>query len=281
MLKDIKLVVTDLDGTILEHGKFAHPHDLPTLLDLKNHNIGLTIATGQNWSNAVIKAKWLEIENGIDYIICNNGAYISKVSQYEPICIQKIDNQLVQKIYDKCTNDGFTFFAYYKENQHMYWNGVPLTCQSLLERNWTDKFFLDDISHLPNFEYDTVMQIMIFVPEEKTKDFEIWFKEHGLDQHLLSMMSNIESMPVYEFINIHANKGTAVKNLIEVLNLELDQVITFGDNLNDIGMIKNMPHSVAMGNAVEIIKRSATYITDKNTNGGVGQFIRDKILGEK
>ncbi|ATZ19010.1 HAD family hydrolase [Williamsoniiplasma somnilux] len=281
MLKNIRLVVTDLDGTVLEHGKIANHNDLDTLLKLEKKGIALTIATGQNWSNAVTKAHIFEIQNGVDYIICNNGAYISKVSKYEPICVIKIENNLVQKVYNKCTEMNITFFAYYKENRHMYWNGVPLTCESLNARNWTDKFILNDISQIENFDYDSVFQIMIFVPDQEVNSFEQWFKEEGLDQELLSMSNNIESMPIYEFTNIKTNKGVAVRNLAKLLKIDLNDVITFGDNLNDMEMIKDMPHSVAVGNAVPKIKEAATYITDTNKNGGVSKFINEHILGGK
>jgi hydroxymethylpyrimidine pyrophosphatase-like HAD family hydrolase len=46
-LKNIKLIVTDLDGTVLEHGQLANDIDQKVLLEASKQNIGVTIATGQ------------------------------------------------------------------------------------------------------------------------------------------------------------------------------------------------------------------------------------------
>jgi hydroxymethylpyrimidine pyrophosphatase-like HAD family hydrolase len=123
--------------------------------------------------------------------------------------------------------------------------------------------------------------MMVFVPEEQETVFNKWLKDEGLFDHINSMKSNIESMPIYEFISIKASKGLAIKRLSKMINIDLNDVVIFGDNMNDVSMFAEIPNSVAMGNAVEVIKDMAKYVTDTNKNAGVGKFIIENILKEQ
>ncbi|AUF83817.1 Cof-type HAD-IIB family hydrolase [Mesoplasma syrphidae] len=280
-LANIKLIVTDLDGTVLEHGQLANDVDQEVLLNAAKQNIGVTIATGQSWHSAKPRADFFDIEDHLDLVIVANGAMISKASKYEPLYYSAIDADIVKKVFEKMIEMNVCVLGFYLKNQHVYWNGIPLRAQSLIERNWIDKFVVEDLSDEKDFEYTDVIQLMIFVPEEQEIEFDYWLKSEQLFNYINSMKSNIESMPIYEFININASKGNAIKKLAKMININLNEIIIFGDNMNDISMFTEIPNSVAMGNAVEPIKEIAKYITDTNKNGGVGKFITQHILKEE
>lgn len=57
--------------------------------------------------------------------------------------------------------------------------------------------------------------------------------------------------------------------------IDIKDTIAFGDNFNDIEMIKYAGIGVAMGNAEEIVKQEAYYITLSNEEDGVGKFLSD------
>ena len=59
-----------------------------------------------------------------------------------------------------------------------------------------------------------------------------------------------------------------------------DQIISFGDNKNDIGMIQYAGVGVAVANAVDELKAVADYITDTNENSGVGKALAKIVFGE-
>lgn len=280
-LTDIKLIVTDLDGTVLEHGQLANDLDQKVLLQAAQNDIGVTIATGQSWHSAKPRADFFDIKDHLDLVIVANGAMISKASKYEPLYYSEIDQAIVKKVFDKMTSMDACVLAFYLKNQHVYWNGVQLRAESLIERNWIDKFIVEDISKRESFSYREIIQMMIFVPEEQEAEFNAWLSNEGIYNYINSMKSNIESMPIYEFINVDASKGQAIKKLAEMINVNLDEIVIFGDNMNDVSMFAEIPNSVAMGNAVEPIKKMAKCITDTNKNAGVGKFITEHILKEE
>ena len=76
-----------------------------------------------------------------------------------------------------------------------------------------------------------------------------------------------------EVMNEGVDKGNAVKILAEKMNIDREDIIAFGDNYNDIEMIKFAGLGVAMGNAEELIKQEADYVTDTNQDSGVAKAI--------
>ncbi|WP_181039090.1 HAD hydrolase family protein, partial [Brachyspira murdochii] len=78
-----------------------------------------------------------------------------------------------------------------------------------------------------------------------------------------------------EAVNKASNKGNALKRICEIKKIDIKDTIAFGDNFNDIEMIKYAGIGVAMGNAEEIVKQEAYYITLSNEEDGVGKFLSD------
>ncbi|MFI3214064.1 MAG: HAD family hydrolase, partial [Eubacteriales bacterium] len=72
----------------------------------------------------------------------------------------------------------------------------------------------------------------------------------------------------------HVDKGTAVIEMLDILKLKKEEVIVVGDNMNDIGMLKAVPNSVAIGNARTEVKKAAKYVADTNVNDGVLQILK-------
>jgi Cof subfamily protein (haloacid dehalogenase superfamily) len=66
-----------------------------------------------------------------------------------------------------------------------------------------------------------------------------------------------------------ASKELAITKLCNLYNVELDSVIVFGDDYNDVGLFKKAGYSIAMGNAIKELKEIADEITDSNDNDGV------------
>ena len=81
-----------------------------------------------------------------------------------------------------------------------------------------------------------------------------------------------------EIMNAGSSKGNAVKFLCELLNIDKEEIIAFGDNYNDISMLEYVGMGVAMGNAEEDVKKIASYITESNTESGVAKAIDDLVL---
>lgn len=75
------------------------------------------------------------------------------------------------------------------------------------------------------------------------------------------------------------NKASALENLGKDLNIKLEEMIFFGDGLNDLEVMEKVGCSVAMENALEEVKNKAKFITKSNNDNGVAIYL-EKILNE-
>jgi len=90
-----------------------------------------------------------------------------------------------------------------------------------------------------------------------------------------------EKVCIINIINKEASKGKAILKLCEYLNIDIEDTIAFGDDLNDISMISTVGCGVAMENAKEEIKKIAKEITLTNNEPGIARVLREKILNNR
>ena len=78
-----------------------------------------------------------------------------------------------------------------------------------------------------------------------------------------------------DIIPLEANKGLAVKELQESLNIRPEETIAFGDQLNDLEMLGRAYYSYAVGNAREEVKKAARFQADRNDRNGVLKVLKE------
>lgn len=88
-------------------------------------------------------------------------------------------------------------------------------------------------------------------------------------------------VPSIEFTHKNANKGFGLWYLAEHLNIPLKNTVAIGDQLSDIPMFKVAGISIAMGNASNIVKSHATYITNHHDRNGVASALKKYVLKMK
>lgn len=277
MLKNIKLLACDIDGTILNSKNELTVQTKKALQNVIDNNIKLVISTGRAFS--AIDPNILSI-NGIDYAICSNGAVIYDLKnqntiysdemqldtaieilktamEFEicPAVFVKSSAYTVKKIYDSPEEFGLNkyWLEYYKNTRIPVEDLISFLKQ---ENSPVEKIFL----LVKNYsEKQTIMQKL-------AKFKEVFVTTSGVN--------NIE------ILNKTADKSRAVEFLANRLNIKKENIISAGDSPNDIGMFKVSGFSIAMGNSFEEAKLNASVITDSNDNDGLAKAIDKYIFGK-
>lgn len=100
-----------------------------------------------------------------------------------------------------------------------------------------------------------------------------------LDKYITKDMKCIYSIYNTAIItNKRATKENALYKFGEFFNIDVSKIIAFGDDTNDIGMIKAAGTGVAMGNSIDEVKSSADFVCDTNDNDGVAMWINKFLL---
>ena len=84
-----------------------------------------------------------------------------------------------------------------------------------------------------------------------------------------------------EIFSKGVSKYNAIKVIMEKEKMSNDSVISFGDGLNDVDMIKNSGIGVAMGNALDVLKDVSDYVTISHNDDGIVYFLKGYLSVDK
>ena len=104
-----------------------------------------------------------------------------------------------------------------------------------------------------------------------------------LAQHICNEVDGIETLSFrgekwHRFASIGADKVSAIRAATNYIGIGISDIVAFGDDYNDIEMLKTVGMGVAMGNAIEEVKTIAKHIALSNEEDGAARFIADNIL---
>lgn len=269
---DYKLIVTDMDGTLLSNHHEVSEENREALKKAIAKGVKVAIATGRIYTSARNYAKLLDINTPI--IACN-GALIRENGTENVIYENKIENNSCIKIIDIL--DKYNIFYQFYSADTLYCKELNHSSLKYYEFN---KSISEDMrinividNNLEESIKDKDILKVIIIDEDK--DILKKIKEELRDIDNIELCSSWHNN--IEIMNKGVNKGHAVKRLAEFLGINREEIITFGDNYNDLSMIEYAGMGVAMGNAEDLVKEKANYITDKNTESGVAKAL-NKLL---
>jgi len=124
-------------------------------------------------------------------------------------------------------------------------------------------------------DFDVPLKLTLWGESDELDDFAAWVRTTDLEQSVEMVRSN---QVFLEFNQVGVSKGAAVTVLAEALGIPLERVMTVGDQFNDVSMFAVAGLSVAMGNAPEGVKQSATHVAPTNDDGGLAWAIRRFVL---
>lgn len=267
----IKIITIDLDGTLFDSNKEISETNKQAIKEAKDLGVKIVIATGRPYLGFQHVIKELELFNTDTYVICFNGGIIYHLLTNEIVYSSTISGKDVKRLYKESLELNINIHAF-KENQELI---APKQSEctdveaniNKIDVTYTDFNLIKD--------EDKFIKAMLIDPKEIVDGVV-----PKLDSYWKENFSVVRSADVFlEFLNLEAQKGFALEKLAALLNVDIKDTASFGDNENDLSMIISAGTGVAMQNAVDIVKQNAQMITESNDNSGVGIGIR-KLLNK-
>lgn len=265
-MNKIKLIVSDIDGTILNEKCECSARVRSALDRAKDTGVKIVLATGRMF----MAADPVREDLGLDTpVICYQGAM---VRQGDNILYQNaVNHSLAREIIEISRQKGFHLNLYNNDKliveddnkQYMkdYTQGRFTTYNVV--KNFDD-VELGDVSKLLCITYNE--DEIISLQKELSKQFE-------------GKLAIVRSHKYYlEFTDIKATKGNAMNFLKELWNIKTEEVFASGDQDNDYDLLKNAGVKIAMGNASEKLKTIADYICPAIHNDGLADAIERYVL---
>ena len=267
--KDIKVIITDLDGTLLSPSHAISDYTQSVFRELHKQNYLIIVATGRHHLDAMTLLEPLGFPV---YLITSNGARIHSPTK-ELLFAFDIKSETIKSVMALGISSEFTTVLY-KENV-WYTN----------KHNEKLNEFQPDMKYLPQIvNYNEVEDLstikMFFTHEKHSKLMEL--RDTILEKHA-DLLSHAFSLPLcLEFMDLTVDKSVAIAKVLELENYNFDQAISFGDGYNDEHMLTSSAKGLLMGNAPDSLKTKLTHLEVILTNGenGVAQYLSENILNQ-
>lgn len=257
----IKLIGMDFDGTLLNDSKEVTKKTKDTLRAAREKNIkivGVTARTLESAKNVVDTSLF-------DYLILNNGAFI--VDENNKVIEKKVlEENDIFKITDML-KDKADQIDYCTETKYFIYKGNPNTSLSFIKSIDSYKEINEEICRINVFINKEII-------DEELSNLQNKFK----NLHTFIMQDSNDTKRWIVINPANLNKANSLEKLGNKLDIALDEMVFFGDGLNDLEAIERVGDGVAMGNALQIIKDKAKHVTLSNNDDGIASYILKNIL---
>lgn len=286
----IKVIASDMDGTLLnDHHRIAR-ETLEAIHRACEAGIRFMVATGRNFRGAMEELK--DVELTCDYIV-GSGAEVRDPGR-KVVYTAPIDMDLCEEVYQALQK--YPVSVVFCTDEHDYRIGDEAEIESgflhqlrvfhldqdideeqarqdpLYQRIRGNTRIISDFSQL---RMAGVPIYKIFLYSEDIPMLDM-IREELQDHLAIAVAASFETN--LEITDVKAQKGPVLKEYIESLGYTMDEVMVFGDSMNDYSMLSmDFGATVAMANSMPEVKKAAKYITRSNEELGVAFAINELL----
>lgn len=273
-MMDIKLILSDIDGTILNDDNVIDTDLKQAVKRLGQKNVPFVLASARSPEGMLPIAKELDVLD--NPIACYNGALVVKdldKKDFTTILSHELDANDVKNINDIIQNQYPTVSVNLYSGSDWYVGSIDKWVK--IEADITKMTpVVTDLERLISAHKVPVHKLLLIgEPDEISQALQHLRNDEFADS------SFYLSKPNYlEITNSHVSKEKALRELAKVYGLSLDKTMTLGDNFNDVPMLKLAGLGVAMQNAPAEVKKCANVVTGSNNKNGVSEAIEKYVL---
>ncbi|MEG2191876.1 MAG: HAD family hydrolase [Oscillospiraceae bacterium] len=263
----IKLIVTDLDGTLLDDEKKLPLDFYEVYGELKSKGIQFAVASGRSYSG--VESIFGELAKDI-FFICDNGAFTVENSQI--IDIRLMDKSIIERLLNFAEKIGGVGAMLCGANgTYVAKDSMPSFIEKM-KTHYSPVTYVESLYHVQ----DDIFKLSLWDGGDIVSHSYLPLAEEFGKELTIHMAANVW----IDTMDISVDKGVGVKRIQEKLGITQEETMAFGDFYNDIPLLKTASHSFVMANANEDMKQNATHIADDCNHGGVTKAIKEYALIE-
>ncbi|KGM18103.1 Cof-type HAD-IIB family hydrolase [Corynebacterium auriscanis] len=263
-----KLVVSDVDGTLLDHRERVSPRMRAIIDDMARQGTAFTLATGR-------PARWLlpvlEQINVRPIVVCANGAVIydsalDRVVHAESLS-PEVQRDLVESLQAVDPEWGFAVervgrSAFDRENE--------LFC---VTPNYDHAWISDEHTTVPREQLVSMPAVKLLVRDHRRSSAALYEAVAPYIDPALAHATFSWEGGLVEISAPGVSKRTALQRVAKSIEVRTEDIIVFGDMPNDLEMLRWAGTGVAMGNARDEVKAAADAVTATNDDDGVAEYL--------
>lgn len=261
----IKLIATDMDGTLLNEKGQIDKGFKEVFDKLKEKNIMFCAASGRQYYNLL--QKFSEFKDDMLFI-AENGSFVGYKGK--EVYSRILDFNLAKEFLEitRGIDEAYPVFC---GKTCAYVESSDERLIKEIEKYYAEYKIVDDLSKVE----DELLKFTIcdFISSEKNS-YKHFKKYEGVAKVTVSGEIWLD------ICSDGVNKGVAIQRAQEAFNITKDETMVFGDYLNDVELLQNAKYSFAMENAHEDLKKIANYRAKSNLENGVLEAIKEYVLND-
>lgn len=270
-----KLIVSDIDATLINSEFLIPDYNLEMIRRVREAGIEFMLCTGRLFGSARPYAKFLDLDTPL---ITSNGAITMEWRDGRELFGTPMNPETCREVF-RILDEMNMYYHFYSKDT-FYSRKTPQELRSF--RIMNEK--LPEDERFPMLQTDDPAADAVRDPVYK---ISVRFSDPGDGERFLRRFEGREDIAItssfsdnYEISAPGVDKSVALARYAEMRGIRPEEIISFGDNKNDIGMIRYAGVGVAVANAVDELKEAADFITDTNENSGVGKALAEIVFGE-
>ncbi|MEO1068333.1 MAG: Cof-type HAD-IIB family hydrolase [Cyanobacteria bacterium J06638_6] len=277
MTADIRLLVLDIDGTLAGESNQINASVLEAIAQVQQRGIAVAIATGRMYQSAL---RFHKVVGSALPLMAYQGAFIKdpntqKLHRHTPLPRPLALDLLTYLAPMEASND-LSIHLYIDDQLHV--RAVIDDTKAYAERSGIEPVAAGDLAALltDNAAIETTKLLTLSENVDLLSDVLAQLSQRYPTEDLY-LTRSVEQF--VEATHPKANKGEAVKYVAEeLLGLTPDQVMTIGDNFNDLEMLRYAGIGVAMGDAPDPVKQGADWVAPGVEADGVAAALQEFLL---
>lgn len=257
----IRLIATDIDGTLVEDGTASiNPEIYDIILKLREKGIQFAAASGRHWYS--IENLFKPVCEKIFYI-SNNGAYIGMKGRnlFLYTFEKKLSDELISVIKENprliiMASGKDTYYTDTNDEDFLTW--VRQGYRPLIK-------IVDDLTQVK----EDFIKISAYSAYPITDE-----ASYIVDRFSNRLEARYSGRMWLDCVPLGVDKGKGIKIIQQALGISDKETMVFGDQDNDVEMLKSSYYSYAVLNAVDSAKKAARFMADKNTSDGVLKILK-------
>ena len=260
----IKLIVSDMDGTLLNSNSEVSDSFFDLFERLKKRNIKFAVASGRQYYSLMERMK--PVKNDLIYI-AENGAIV--MEQGEQKFIRPMDLEQVQNLIRKIKSLGGRKYIVLCGRKSAYIESTASEFMDPFLKHYEKYEVVDDLLKVKD---DVFLKVTICDLDGAEKNSWPHFKD--MRDHLQVKLSGEIWV---DFNHIDAHKGNALVAIQKSHHISKEETMAFGDYLNDIELFEHAAIGYAVANAHPEVKNAAEFTTRSNDENGVEAVLEELL----
>lgn len=269
----IRLLALDLDGTLLTDEKTISAHNVDVLNKCRDRGIKVVITTGRPLKAIAPFVAALGLHDAGDYAITFNGGLVQQIITGDILGKNDLKQKDIKVAYDAFNKIDLPLSVL--SNEMVYEFPTSTTHPSIYsELNPALTYENRDLDELSP---DRIYNKMVSATDEGYLDEKIALLPDALNEKFEIMKSR---KVLLEILPKGVSKAAGLEILGEHLGISRSEMMSFGDEENDLSMIEWCGVGVAMANSSQVILDAADFISRSNQDDGVAYAIEQLIFKE-